>query len=60
MALVFAVTLFSIDEGRILKVFGSISANTGFAPMYRSGMEVAVQVKSGTITSSPACIPAKR
>ena len=35
----------------------SMSANTGVAPTYVIGAEVAIQVASGTITSSPGPIP---
>ena len=36
----------------MFKVLGSISANLILAPIYRSGMLVAVQVNTGQITSS--------
>ena len=39
----------SID---ILKVFGSMSANFIFAPMYKRGIFVAVHVKTGQMISS--------
>src|SRR5262245_16230908 len=44
----------------MLSVPGSMSTNLMSAPMYRSGMLVAAQVKTGVSTSSPRLIPASR
>ena len=55
-ALVFLVIHFVIVSALKHKVFGSMSANTGFAPTYKIGEADATQVKSGTITSSPFLI----
>ena len=41
----------------ILKLSGSISANTGRAPARATQLAVAKKVKAGTITSSPLPIP---
>ena len=41
----------------ILNEFGSTSANIGTAPTYKTAKAVAINVKGGTITSSPGSIP---
>ena len=56
MAFVFFVILCSISSTLILRVLGSISAKIGFAPSYKRGKFVAVQVKTGVITSSSLVI----
>ena len=40
-----------------MKVFKSISANTGFAPVYTIEFPLAIKVNGVVITSSPAPIP---
>lgn len=42
----------------MLKVTGSISANTGFAPHARIAVADAIKLKGVVITSSPGLIPA--
>lgn len=46
------------ESGSRLKVTGSMSANTGVAPVSRTELAVAAKVNEGTTTSSPAPIPA--
>ena len=53
MALVRDVTLASTASGQMLKVLGSMSTNTGFAPSLATADAVAKNVKLGSITSSP-------
>ena len=53
------ITKIITDFGQIFIVLTSISANLIFAPIYKRGIFVAVQVKTGTITSSPFLISLK-
>ena len=46
-----------IFNGSMHQVSFKISTKTGFAPIYKTGSTEAIQVISGTITSSPAFIP---
>jgi hypothetical protein len=49
------------SSGSNPNVSSSISTKTGFAPTKRGAFAVAINVKEGTITSFPLCIPcAKR
>ena len=57
MTLVFLVNfLFTSSKSR-LKVEGSTSAKIGFAPQYSTTLAVDIQVKDGTMTSSPGFTP---
>ena len=58
MALVRALTAEETEAGESVKVSGSMSANTGVAPVMATALAVAANVKEGTITSSPGPIPA--
>ena len=53
MVFVLEVIRCSISSTEIFIVWGSISANIGTAPIYKRGRFVAVQVRTGVITSSP-------
>src|ERR1022692_3479959 len=57
IALVRAVMRSSTLAGSRLKVVGSISANTGLAPVASTGQGTATQVKAWMMTSSPRPIP---
>ena len=48
-----------ISIGSMQKVIGSISTNTGVAPVRATEFAVAAKVKEGTITSSPLPIPSE-
>ena len=58
MALVLEVICFSIFEGSMVHVLISTSTNTGTAPICTMGVTEAINVITGTITSSPGFIPA--
>ena len=60
IALVFSVIASSIFEGSSVKVSGSMSTNTGFAPVYKMELPVAANVNGVVITSSPSPIPAAK
>jgi len=53
IALVFSVILALISFGSMLYVSGSISAKTGFAPIYSKQLAEAAKVMGVVITSSP-------
>ncbi len=53
IALVFEEIRLARSLGSILKVNGSISAKTTFAPQYKTTFAVETQVNAGTMTSSP-------
>ena len=57
IAFVLSVIASSIFEGSILNVFGSISTNTGFAPIKAIISAVEIHVYGTVMTSSPASIP---
>ena len=60
MARVRGVMRLAISAAEILKVSGSMSANTGAAPSALTALPVATNVKGGRITSSPAATPTDR
>ena len=45
------------ESGDTHQVVSSMSAKTGVAPTYRVGAALAIQVMSGTMTSSPSPMP---
>ena len=53
MARVLGVIAASTAAGSRVKVFTSMSANTGVAPEIATELAVAAKVKEGTITSAP-------
>jgi len=60
IALVRSVIEASIDAGSRQKKSGSMSANTGVAPVRATELPVAAKVNDGTMTSSPGPMPAAR
>ena len=54
--MVFSVINGSIDSGSMVYVFKSISAKTGFAPVYKIEFPLAIKVNGVVITSSPSPI----
>jgi len=58
IAFVRSVIAASTEAGSRQKKSGSMSANTGDAPVIATEFPVAANVKDGTITSSPGPIPA--
>ena len=51
---------FATESGSRQNVLGSMSANTGVAPIRLTASAVAKKVNDGTITSSPGPIPSAR
>src|SRR5262245_43906342 len=59
-AFVFGVTHAANESAVMHHVFSSMSAKTGVAPTYVTGAADAIQVTSGTTTSSPGPTPSAK